>query len=120
MKPFKWCFLIALFNYSFAQESSDSLKIENRLMDEKGFYVKIGDTIPNITFVLDDESIVTINDLKRKVVLLQFTASWCGVCREEMPYIENDLWKSTKTKGYMLLELIVTSHFQRFRNLKSS
>ena len=25
--------------------------------------------------------------------MLQFTASWCGVCRKEMPHIEKEIWE---------------------------
>ena len=28
--------------------------------------------------------------------MLQFTASWCGVCRKEMPHIEKDIWQKHK------------------------
>ena len=28
--------------------------------------------------------------------MLQFTASWCSVCRHEMPFIERDIWKKHK------------------------
>ena len=28
--------------------------------------------------------------------MLQFTASWCGVCRKEMPHIESDIWQKHK------------------------
>jgi peroxiredoxin len=28
--------------------------------------------------------------------MLQFTASWCGVCRKEMPFIEKDIWLKHK------------------------
>ncbi|HAK12853.1 MAG TPA: redoxin, partial [Chitinophagaceae bacterium] len=37
-----------------------------------------------------------------KVVLLQFTASWCGVCRKEMPYLEKDVWQAYRDKGLLL------------------
>ena len=28
--------------------------------------------------------------------MLQFTASWCGVCRREMPFLERDIWQKHK------------------------
>jgi peroxiredoxin len=30
--------------------------------------------------------------------MLQFTASWCSVCRKEMPHIESDIWQKHKNK----------------------
>jgi peroxiredoxin len=39
---------------------------------------------------------VKLSDLRDKVVMLQFTASWCGVCRKEMPFIEKDIWQKHK------------------------
>ena len=39
---------------------------------------------------------VKLSDLRGKVVMLQFTASWCGVCRKEMPFIEKDIWQKLK------------------------
>ena len=35
--------------------------------------------------------------------MLQFTASWCSVCRKEMPFIESEIWKVAKDKGLKLI-----------------
>ena len=36
--------------------------------------------------------------------MLQFTASWCGVCRKEMPFIERDIWLPNKdNKDFVLV-----------------
>lgn len=71
--------------------------------DSRGYLVKIGDPVPEITLKLTDGKVITTNDLKGKVVMLQFTASWCGVCRKEMPFIEKDIWVPYKNKGLVLI-----------------
>jgi peroxiredoxin len=58
-----------------------------------GYVVKIGQKMPDIEMTLTDGTKVSTADLKGKVVMLQFTASWCGVCRREMPHIEKDIWQ---------------------------
>ena len=35
--------------------------------------------------------------------MLQFTASWCGVCRKEMPFIERDIWQKHKDNSSFAL-----------------
>ena len=42
-------------------------------------------------------------DFRGKVVMLQFTASWCGVCRKEMPFIEKDIWQKHKSDPDFML-----------------
>jgi peroxiredoxin len=63
-----------------------------------GYLVKQGDKLPEIEFTLTDGKTVNTSDLKGKVVMLQFTASWCSVCRKEMPHIESDIWQKHKNK----------------------
>lgn len=61
-----------------------------------GYIVKIGQQVPDFDLNTTDGKTIRMADLKGKVVMLQFTASWCGVCRKEMPHIEADIWKKHK------------------------
>ncbi len=71
--------------------------------DEHGFIVQVGDTAPDFTAKTITGEIVKLSDLRGKVVMLQFTASWCRVCREEMPFIESDIWQQHKDNPKFML-----------------
>jgi peroxiredoxin len=71
--------------------------------DDVGYIVKDGDMSPQFTMTLTDGTQVSMEDLKGKIVLLQFTASWCSVCRKEMPFLEEEVWQVYKDKGLVLI-----------------
>ena len=69
-----------------------------------GYVVKIGDQMPAFSTTLIDGKPFSTADFKGKVVMLQFTASWCSVCRKEMPFIERDIWlKNKANKNFVLV-----------------
>ena len=70
---------------------------------DRGYHVKVGDRVENINFILTDGSVISLDDLKGKVVVLQFTASWCSVCRKEMPFLEKEVWQKHKDNDFMLI-----------------
>ncbi len=74
-------------------------------VDSRGYIVKIGDMAPDFKVKLTDGTSLQLSELKGKVVMLQFTASWCGVCRKEMPFIESDIWQKHKNKEFALYAL---------------
>ena len=68
-----------------------------------GYVVKPGEQAPDFEMTLTDGNKVRLTDLKGRVVMLQFTASWCGVCRKEMPHIEKEIWKKHRNNpGFAL------------------
>lgn len=72
--------------------------------DETGYIVEVGDEAPDFKVTTDDGQTIRLSDLRGKVVMLQFTASWCSVCRREMPFIERDIWqKHKKNKKFVLI-----------------
>lgn len=68
----------------------------DNLDDGRGYIVKVGDIAPDFEMTLANGETIQLSSLRGKVVMLQFTASWCGVCRKEMPYIEKDIWNKHK------------------------
>ena len=80
---------------TFAQQTSNT-KAAPKEPENRGYIVNVGDTAPNFTIQYLDGTTKQLSDLKGKVIMLQFTASWCGVCRKEMPHIETDIWQKHK------------------------
>ena len=70
---------------------------------ENDYIVKVGDLAPDFTLQLTDGSTFTLSQQRGKVVMLQFTAGWCGVCRKEMPHIESDIWQPHKENSDFVL-----------------
>ena len=70
---------------------------------EHDYIVKVGDMAPDFTLDLIDGTKFTLSEQRGKVVMLQFTAGWCGVCRKEMPFIESEIWQRHKENSNFVL-----------------
>ncbi len=55
---------------------------------------------------LTEANEMSLEDFKGKGVVLNFWATWCGPCREEMPLFE-EVWKKYKDKGVVFLGIDV-------------
>ncbi len=66
------------------------------------------DSAPTPDFTLLDPAgkKVSLKDFRGKLVMLNFWASWCVPCREEMPTMER-LYQDFKTKGFLILAVDV-------------
>ena len=81
-----------------AEVNSDSV-----IVYEHDYIVKVGDVAPDFTLELIDGSKFTLSEHRGKVIMLQFTAGWCGICRKEMPFIESDIWQRHKDNSNFVL-----------------
>ncbi len=61
-----------------------------------------GDSPPDFTLPSLDGGSITLSDLKGQVILLNFWATWCPPCRQEMPSMER-LYKKLKDKEFTIL-----------------
>lgn len=96
------------------------LSIFSLVQDNRGYKVSIGDPLPNIELQLVDGTTLNNKDLEGKVVVLQFTASWCGVCRKEMPHLEKEVWQRFKDQDFILIGIDLKEDEQTVRKFIES
>ena len=93
MKQFKFLVLfIFLISISCAQNETN-----------RGYKVKVGDQLPEISLTMLNGEKWTNKDFENKVVVIQFTGSWCGVCKREMPHLEKRVWQKFKNEDFILI-----------------
>jgi len=93
--------LLMLLSCNSSVKKQDTVQVQNT--DDRQYLVKVGDPAPDFEMSFPDGKKVKLSDLRGKVVMLQFTASWCGVCRKEMPHIEKEIWQKHKENPQFVL-----------------
>jgi len=97
---------------------AESPQLQKRPGFERGV-VQVGDEAPNFTLRDLTGNVVSLSQLRGKVVLLNFWATWCGPCRVEMPAMEQ-LYRTLPRREFEILAVstdpqgaAVTRPFQR-------
>ena len=72
---------------------------------EKTTIVKAGMEAPDFTVEMFDGSKVTLSELKGKVVLINFWATWCPPCREELTHVQKDIIDRFAGKPFVFLPI---------------
>jgi thiol-disulfide isomerase/thioredoxin len=72
-------------------------------------------TAPEISMKNPDGKILKLSDLKGKVVLIDFWASWCGPCRQENPNVVR-LFKKYQSKGFTVFSVSLDEDINAWKN----
>ena len=98
MFKFKFLFVVFLFVFwkinCVAQEPQP---------DERGYIVKVGDKVADFKVTLLDGTSKNLSEFKAPVMVLNFFASWCVVCRKEIPHLEKEVWQAMNDNGLVVL-----------------
>ena len=82
-------------NFSLAIEKPD---FKNLIL------IKNPKSYENVTFIDIDQKNVNLDDFKGKLVILNFWATWCAPCKEEMPSLD-DLQSNTKLNNLKIFPI---------------
>lgn len=107
----------AAFNYGEKQKQTEKIiqtvvdgntqQISPEEMVETG--PNIGEAAPNFDLKTLDGTTVKLSDLKGKNVIVNFWATWCGPCRDEMPDLEK-FYQEYKGKDLEIIAINLTSY----------
>ncbi len=71
---------------------------------------------PDFTLKSESGENLRLSDLRGEVVMINFWASWCGPCRQEMPLL-NELYTQYKPLGFTILGVNVEENSQKAKDL---
>ena len=76
-------FALGIFSVANVNAQENVSVSDSVVVYEHEYIVKVGDVAPDFTLEMIDGSTFTLSEQRDKVVMLQFTAGWCGICRRE-------------------------------------
>lgn len=79
---------------------------------------KIGNMAPNFSAQTPDGKLLSLNDIKGKVTIIDFWASWCGPCRRENPHVV-ETFKNYHGKGLEIISVSLDNEGQKDKWIKA-
>ena len=92
MKNITFLLLTLIYGFVYCQNETN-----------RGYKVSVGDPLPALEMNMINGEVWTNKNLENKVVVIQFTGSWCSVCRREMPELEEKVWQEFKNEDFLLI-----------------
>ena len=83
---------------------------------DMGSTLKQGQPAPPLNVTALDGTVVRLTDLKGKIVVLDFWATWCGPCVAELPHLVKAYEKYGADKGFALISISIDSDEKALRD----
>ena len=107
------------FEYIYKNSSKEIKESEVgiKMLNQLKYFKKsmIGSFAPNISGVDFNNNIISLNDFKgKKYVLIDFWASWCAPCREELPFLKK-IYKKYKSADLEILSISIDEDLGKWK-----
>lgn len=99
MKTKQILLVFCLFTFSLTLFAQDEFTL-----------VKVGDKAPDFSFASENGQTKKLSDLKGKVVWINFFATWCGPCRQELPHLQKEVYNKLKNNKDFELVILGREH----------
>ncbi len=66
---------------------------------------KVGQQAPDFTVATVSGESFTLSKQKTKVVLVNWFATWCGPCKQEMPHLQKEVWEKFGSQGLVMISV---------------
>ena len=83
-------------------------------INNPGYRTAEGAVAPELAFPNPDGTVMKLSDLRGKIVLIDFWASWCGPCRRENPHVVN-LYAKYHDKGFEVFSVSLDNNPTRWK-----
>jgi len=86
---------------------------------QKEDIIKKGQPAPSFSFKDEQNHVINSSSFAGKVILINFFATWCPPCRQEMPLLEDAVWKKYKdNQDFKLLAFGRGNNMEEVNKLK--
>jgi peroxiredoxin len=70
---------------------------------EEATLVRVGDPAPSFTAPMLDGTVFDLEAHRGKIVVVNFFATWCPPCREELPHLQSEVWEAFRYRPLALV-----------------